>query len=185
MENPEPLPAFRYHPDPVGTGAIVANPDQPCLGCSRIRGYIYMGPVSTEKNFILDEHLCPWCIADGSAAKRFSATFNDTGVAEGIPDAVRAEIEQRTPGYTGWQQERWMACCGDGAEFLVVAGKRELERDFQEAVAVVKNHLRDEFDLSKADAEDFFDGLSKDGEPSAYVFRCLHCKKYLAYVDEA
>jgi uncharacterized protein CbrC (UPF0167 family) len=26
--------------------------------------------------------------------------------------------------------------------------------------------------------------LKKDEEPTAYVFRCLHCGKYLAYADE-
>ena len=35
-------------------------------------------------------------------------------------------------------------------------------------------------DMDKGDADDFFDGLTKDGEPSAYIFRCLHCNKYLA-----
>jgi len=69
---PDQLPSFRYHPDPLGTGAIKATPDSPCLGCNRIRGYLYVGPVHTEKNFILDEHLCPWCVADGIAAKKFA-----------------------------------------------------------------------------------------------------------------
>ena len=39
MDDPDPLPTFRYHPDPVGTGSVKAEPDTPCLGCSRIRGY--------------------------------------------------------------------------------------------------------------------------------------------------
>jgi uncharacterized protein CbrC (UPF0167 family) len=187
MEDPrikEDLPVFRYHPDPLATGSIRAD-DRPCLGCSRARGYIYFGAVFTEKNFILDEHLCPWCIADGTAARRFGASFNDTGAVDGISDAAREEIERRTPGFHGWQQEQWLACCGDGAAFLGVAGKKELQRDFPDAIPAVKKVLRENFDLSKEDAQEFFDGLSKDGEPSAYLFRCLHCQKYLAYVDEA
>jgi uncharacterized protein CbrC (UPF0167 family) len=185
MEITEALPVFRYHPDPVATEAVRADPDIPCLGCNRIRGYVYSGPVYTEKNFILDDHLCPWCIADGTAAKSFGASFNDAVELDDISDAVREEIELRTPGFTGWQQETWMGCCGDGAAFLGVAGAKELERDFPEAVAVVKKHLRSDFELSKKDADEFFKGLSKEGEPSAYVFRCLHCNKYVAYVDQA
>ncbi len=180
----EPLPAFRYHPDPISTGVFRADSDTPCLGCNRIRGYIYTGPVFTEKSFILEHHLCPWCIADGTAARLFGASFNDTGQTEGLSEPVRNEIETRTPGFNGWQQENWLACCGDGAAFQASAGAVELERDFSAAVPVVKKYLRSEFDLSKDEAEEFFEGLSKDDQPTAYVFRCLHCHKYLAYVDE-
>jgi uncharacterized protein CbrC (UPF0167 family) len=181
---PDQLPSFRYHPDPLGTGAIIAEPDQPCLGCNRIRGYVYMGPSYTERNFILDEHLCPWCVADGTAAKRFDATFNSTGTMDCSKDAVRIEIEQRTPGFTAWQDAQWLGCCDDGAAFLGLAGRKELERDFPDAIPAVKQHLRDEYELSKADADEFFKGLSKEDMPTAYIFRCLHCRKYLAYVDQ-
>jgi uncharacterized protein CbrC (UPF0167 family) len=185
MEDSDPLPFFRYHPDPVATGAVKLAPDMPCLGCNRTRGYIYTGPVFTEKNFILAEHLCPWCIADGTAAKRFGATFNDTGMTENVPDPVRDEIEARTPGFNGWQQEQWLSCCGDAAAFLGTAGAAELERNFPAAIPVVRKYLRREYHLSKEDAEEFFNSLSKHGQPTAYIFGCLHCNKYCAYVDQA
>jgi uncharacterized protein CbrC (UPF0167 family) len=178
------LPAFKYHPDPISTGSVRVDPDTPCLGCNQIRGYVYTGPVYTERNFILDQHLCPWCIADGSAERMFGATFNDTGTTEGISDEVRAEVESRTPGFTAWQQETWLACCGDAAAFLGVAGAAELERDFPKAIPAVKQYLRHELELPKDEAEEVLDGLTKDGEPSAYIFRCLHCHKFLAYVDQ-
>ena len=185
MDTPEPLPQFRYHPDPLATGSIIQAPDRPCLGCSRVRGYLYIGPVYTEKPFILDEHLCPWCIADGTAAKRFGATFNYAGMMEDVSPEVRQEIEERTPGFNGWQQETWLACCKDAAAFLGVVGAKELKRDFAEAIPAVKKHIIDDYNLSGADLQEFFDGLTKDDEPSAYLFRCLHCKNYLAYADEA
>jgi uncharacterized protein CbrC (UPF0167 family) len=180
----ETLPVFRYHPDPLATGAIKSEPDRPCLGCNRIRGYLYMGPVHVEKNFILEEHLCPWCIADGTAAKRFGARFNDTGSTDGITDQVREEVESRTPGYSAWQEEQWLACCGDAAAFLGLAGAVELKRDFPDAIPAVKTYLRDEYSLSKDEMEEFFSALSKEDMPTAYIFRCLHCRKFLAYVDE-
>ncbi len=114
----EPLPNFRYHPDPIATGVFREDPDTPCLGCNRIRGYVYTGPVYSEKNFILEHHICPWCIADGTAAKLFGAMFNDTGTVDDIPDAAREEIENRTPGFEAWQQAEWMECCGDGAAYI-------------------------------------------------------------------
>ena len=183
LEPSEQLPSFKYHPDPLATGSVKADPDTPCLGCNRIRGYIYTGPVYTELNFILDDHLCPWCIQDGNAARKFGATFTDTGEVEGILNAVRTEVEARTPGFNAWQQDRWLACCGDAAVFLGVAGAEELKGDFPKAVPVVKRYLRQEFGLSKEEAEGFLDELRKDDEPSAYLFRCLHCNEFLAYVD--
>jgi hypothetical protein len=62
----------------------------------------------------LDDQLCPWCIADGSAAAKFDAQFTD--VLWAVPDEVSAEVTEevlrRTPGLSGWQQER---CAGNPA----------------------------------------------------------------------
>src|SRR5580693_867163 len=113
----EELPSFRYFPDPVAAGSVKPEPDAPCLSCNRIRGYIYIGPAFSEKPFNLEYCLCPWCIADGNAAKRFSATFNDAGTMEDVAAEVMTEIEQRTPGFHGWQQETWLSCCDDAAAF--------------------------------------------------------------------
>ena len=63
---PEPLPVFLYHPDPIATGSIQPSAT-PCKVCGQARGYIYTGPVYTEIRNRLDDAICPWCIADGSA----------------------------------------------------------------------------------------------------------------------
>src|SRR5262245_24485003 len=105
------LPSFRYHPDPLGSGSIIAS-DHACLCCGRARGYVYRGPVYAET--ALDDRLCPWCIADGSAHRRFDAVFTDAeGIADGAPASAIKEVEQRTPGYAAWQSEQWPVCCGD------------------------------------------------------------------------
>src|SRR5262249_8452694 len=152
----------------------------PCLACNRIRGYIYTGPAYSERFHYLRGSLCPWCIADGSAARRFQATFNDTELLEGVSREVVEEIEQRTPGFDAWQQEEWLGCCSDAAEFLGVTGAAELRDRFPEAIPAVKAYIRDNYDLHGNELDGFFDGLSKSGEPSAYLFRCLHCRRYLA-----
>jgi hypothetical protein len=180
----EPLPSFRYHPDPLSTGSFKANSDTPCLSCNRLREYTYTGSVWTEKPFILEDHICPWCIADGSAAKRFAATFNYTGTLDDVTAAVREEIETRTPGFHTWQQETWLGCCGDAAAFLGLAGAKELREQFPDAVASVKQILRDDYDLSGTELKDFLESLSTESDPTAYIFRCLHCQKYLSYVDQ-
>jgi uncharacterized protein CbrC (UPF0167 family) len=111
------LPEFRYHPDPRGTGVVVDS-DAECLACGQARGVIYTGPVYAEEE--LEQSLCPWCIADGTAAEKFEAEFTDVGfgVPEDVPDSVTAELSERTPGFLGWQQEHWLYHCGDAAAFL-------------------------------------------------------------------
>jgi len=97
------LPVFRYHPDPIASGSVVAS-DAQCACCGARRGFIYTGPVYCEDD--LDEALCPWCIADGSAHAKFDASFADAnGFSEKVAPAVVDEIVHRTPGFNAWQQE--------------------------------------------------------------------------------
>jgi uncharacterized protein CbrC (UPF0167 family) len=143
-----------------------------------------VGPAYSERFHYLSGCLCPWCVADGSAAKRFGARFTDTGLLEGIGADIAEALESRTPGFDAWQQEQWLACCQDAAAFLGAAGARELEHHFPAAIAAVRAHVREEFELYGEDLDEFMAGLNKDRGPTAYIFRCLHCQKYLAYVDE-
>jgi len=176
------LPAFKYHPDPVATGSVKAS-DATCLCCGKKRGYIYAAPVYSEED--LDEALCPWCIADGSAHERFECSFTDddwasyTPSAKGLPRAIREEVALRTPGFLGWQQEHWMACCNDAAAFVGRAGRAELESQWPDAIP----SLRDEVKMSPEDWAGYLASLDKDGSPTAYVFRCLHCGRHVGYSD--
>lgn len=180
----ETLPAFKYHPDPVATGSVEPNDSSPCLACNRIRGYIYVGPAYSEKFHYLSGSICPWCIADGSAAERFGARFTDTGLMEDVGEEALQEISTRTPGFHAWQQEEWLTCCEDATAFLGAAGAAELKHKFPEAMPAVKRYVAEHYDLAGKELEEFARGLSKDGQPTAYIFRCLHCNGYLAYVDQ-
>jgi hypothetical protein len=63
---------FRYHPDPVATGEVVASSEE-CSVCHIARGFVYVGPI-----YAIDqvEGVCPWCIADGTAAAKLDAEFS-------------------------------------------------------------------------------------------------------------
>jgi uncharacterized protein CbrC (UPF0167 family) len=179
----EQLPQFRYHPDPVGAGNVVAS-TVTCRSCGRARGAAYVGPVYAEEE--LDGELCPWCIADGSAAGRFGAEFTDAasvggGAWDAVPAGVVDEVVQRTPGFAGWQQERWWTHCGDAAAFLGRAGRRELEKRWAGALP----EIRADAGLSSDDADwvRYLAALDADGAPTAYVFRCLHCGQLGGYTD--
>ena len=146
------LPVFRYHPDPESTGYVEQSAKE-CRCCGRSRGAVYVGPVYGADG--LEEHLCPWCVADGSAARYFGAEFVDTGggVPPGIPAEVLDELATRTLGFAAWQPERWLYHCGDAAAFLGLASDDPAE-------------LRSLASVS-----------------ATYRFRCLHCRTELSYTD--
>lgn len=65
------LPKFRYHLNPLKTGSIIKS-DKECESCDKVRGFIYTGSVYSIHSV---DDICPWCIADGSAAEKFDASF--------------------------------------------------------------------------------------------------------------
>ncbi|MET8030770.1 CbrC family protein [Streptomyces avermitilis] len=88
------LPFFRYHPDPVATGSVRAG-NEPCDCCGRSTGWIYTAAFYTAKD--VAGSVCPWCIADGSAAERFDAEFTDAYGLDGVPWEILREVTHRTP----------------------------------------------------------------------------------------
>jgi uncharacterized protein len=175
------LPTFRYHPDPVASGSVVRS-DATCECCGDRRGYLYAGPVYSEA--ALESGLCPWCIADGSAHRRYEATFVDTeAFAESTPGAVIDEISQRTPGYSAWQAERWPECCGDATAFLGPMGIKEIREGHRELEGSLLNHIIYEMGISGGAATRLLGSLQRDQGPTVYLFRCLECDTHHFHVD--
>lgn len=104
------LPRFRFHPDPVASGSLVPSRAQ-CACCDQRRGYTYTSTLYAHENV---PGLCPWCIANGSAAAKFGASFVDDGplVRAGIDPDLIDEVCRRTPGFATFQTEVWQVCCG-------------------------------------------------------------------------
>lgn len=176
------LPAFRYHPDPLRSGSVEAS-DADCRCCGRARGYVYTGPVYAAVND-LDGALCPWCIADGSAARKFDASFVDAeAFPEGLPEAIVEEVSLRTPGYSAWQQEAWPVCCDDAAAFMRPAGIDDIRRDQRELEAQLLSHIIYEMGISGGAATRLLDSLKRDHSPTAYLFRCPHCEMFKFHID--
>jgi uncharacterized protein len=178
----ERLPTFRYHPDPLTTGSVKPS-NNVCVRCGTSRGYVYSGPAYGEGDH--QDDICPWCIADGSAHDSLGVSFTDKAGIGGygdwkkVTESVANEVAFRTPGFAGWQQERWFTCCGDAAAFLGRAGRRELSELGPEAVEAI----RQELGWDGMEWSTYLSQLDKDGSPTAYVFRCLHCSKLGGYSD--
>ena len=175
------LPSFKYHPDPLGTGSIIAS-DQRCQVCRQSRGYIYAAHIYSIREL---ESVCPWCIHDGAAHIMFNAEFTDPrgigghGEWDPVPPEVLQEVAFRTPGFAGWQDHRWFTHCGDAAAFLGPMGREELERLGEEALSAIRRQCR----LSGEEWESYLARMDRHGGPTAYVFRCLHCGLLGGYSD--
>ncbi|WCO69233.1 CbrC family protein [Iamia majanohamensis] len=177
----EPLPATRYHPDPLETGSVEPD-DVTCIVCDRARGYVYVGPVYADEEYV--DEICPWCIADGSAATALGATFTDVDPAPAdVPGGVVREVAERTPGFAGWQQEQWQFHCRDAAAYLGTAGIEELAA--RDGALEMLLHEHDRFGWTAEQSQTFVESLRRAGNPTAHLFRCLHCGLHLAHSDRS
>jgi uncharacterized protein len=167
------LPEFPYHPDPVATGNVKPS-DKPCQCFGQTRGYIYLASVYAVDD--LDEAICPWCIADGSAATKFDASFADSDPLSraGVPKSIVEEVTRRTPGYNSWQQDEWLVCCGDACEFYGDAPLAEVHSLSGEAL----DELLCKIQWSASDWNGFVGRYAPGGDPAVYKFICRHCQRH-------
>ena len=168
------LPQFRYYPDPVGTGAFEEGEAKTCPCCGKKSTVYYSTMPYCVENV---ENLCPLCISNGKAAKKYDATFIQDAEWKGEPDKEKnEELFRRTPGYMSWQGEYWLSCCDDYCAYLGTVGTRELK------AMDIADEVFEEY-AARNEFEDVREYLVKDGSLCGYLFRCLHCGKYHLWVD--
>lgn len=170
------LPIFRYHPDPLETGAFQKSKEGViCDCCGKTTHICYEGPF-----FAIDDIdcLCPECIASGKAAGKFDGSFQDDySVDEGVEDPQKLdELIHRTPGYQGWQQEYWRAHCGDFCAFLGYVGARELR-----ALGILDEVLNDP--MWDEQQKEIIQKSVNGSSVQCYLFQCLHCGKHMVWMD--
>ncbi|MGH4031258.1 CbrC family protein [Actinomycetota bacterium Odt1-20B] len=170
-------PFFRYHPDPVATGAFRMSADA-CSCCGRATGWIYTATFYTAQE--VDKSFCPWCIADGSAAERFEGEFSDAYGLDGVSDETVHEVTRRTPGFSAWQDPHWLVHCRDAAAFLGEVGHTELAAH-PDALEQLRLDLRMGGWHDPAQLEQFLADLGEGA--TAMLFRCTVCGTPLAYAD--
>ncbi|MCC7064395.1 MAG: CbrC family protein [Planctomycetes bacterium] len=174
------LPKFRFHPEPLLSGAIETS-DAECGVCGQTRGFVYAGPCYVEDDF--DAQLCPWCIADGSAHRKFGVTFHELELPPEIEVEVLDEIEERTPGITSFNPVEWPVCCKAPMAYLEPAGKKEIQKRHAKLPPALVAQMAEEFELPPAEAQQLFDSLQRDESPCAHIFRCAACEAVRAQID--
>ncbi|MBC7875112.1 MAG: CbrC family protein [Ferruginibacter sp.] len=170
------LPFFRYNPNAYKLG-IIKKEETDCPSCGQRKEYVYDGPFFSTAEI---EGICPWCISDGSASKKFDGEFQDIASCEPVDQQEYIdELVHRTPGYHGIQQEAWLSHCGDFCAFKGPAGWKEISTLKEELAGDLKQ-ITEDYNISR---EDFENNLVKTGSFQGYLFQCLHCKKHRLAVD--
>lgn len=92
------LPTFKYNPDPISLH-VIKKEQTTCPVCEKVREYVYHGAFYTVEDV---EGICPWCIKDGSAAKKYNGMFQDDASCDDVDEEKYIdELIYRTPGYRG------------------------------------------------------------------------------------
>ncbi|XXJ19261.1 CbrC family protein [Desulfovibrio caledoniensis] len=171
------FPYFKYHTDPISTGAIVRETGI-CQCCGKESQFMYRAGFYSESDA---DEFCPWCIADGSAAFKFKGEFinPDPLISEGVDPAIVKEVSERTPRYHSWQEERWLAHCGDACVFHGDAPKHELRAYGGDDL---KQFLFERM-MSQEDWQKLLDNYVEGGNPAVYKYQCRKCGKLLYDVD--
>lgn len=187
IPNKNELPYFKYHPDPIRTGAFRFDKTVVCECCNKETSVYYSNPFYCIEDV---KTLCPICISNGDAAKKFKGEFQDYLGLEGIsadPEVDNThtykeeqidELIYRTPGYSGWQQEQWLSHCNDFCAFVGYVGWNEIADKLDEFV----NLEADCGDLG-IDIDQLSEYLYNGGSCQGYLFQCLHCGKYRLHFD--
>ena len=174
------LPYFTYHPDPLKTG-YVAPSDLECIVCGRARGYVYTrDPLGGGDGEELESPICPWCIADGSAARELEIELVDAWnlTRAGIAPDIVQEVALRTPGFESWQGERWLSHCDDACEFHGDLPPERLKDLDPAARAALMSELPVDWTWDSVVSV-----YEPGGQPGIYWFTCRHCRTHLYYAD--
>jgi uncharacterized protein len=172
---PEVLPTFIYHLDPVRNDVIAASHGV-CVCCGRARGFLYVGPAFTTSEEV-DDNICPWCIADGSAALKYDVEFADSRslLKAGITRAVVDQVTKRTPGYFCRQSDNWQSHCKDACTYH---GDATVE-DIANATRTSVEAWKAEYNMNEDDWNVFADGYQPKSHAAFYKFVCRHCGEVL------
>ncbi len=178
------LPEFRFSPNAYALG-LFESAEGLCQACNTPRTMRYTSSFYSREEV---EYICPWCVADGTAARVFDGEFSDYAGIDGVPhdsrqpltvdEAEAREVTTRTPSYPSWQQEEWRSHCGRPCAFLGDIGSSDLEKFLHEPDfrADVEGGLGWDPELLRTE-------LSEGGDLAGYLFRCLSCGAHRLHVD--
>ena len=170
------LPRFKYNPNAEKLG-IIKKEKTNCPVCRQDRDYVYNGPFYSIDKV---EGLCPWCIKNGLAAQKYNGHFQDAASCDDVEkQEYLVALTTKTPGYSGWQQERWLSHCGDFCALKDYVGWAEI-KDLKEELTDDISEIKADYGLTQEQLETY---LINNGSMQGYLFQCLHCGKHRLAID--
>lgn len=180
------LPQFKYNPNAYKIG-IFEEEKGICSICDKERTIRY---VSSFYSIEEPNYICPWCIQDGSAAKKYDGNFNDYASIEGIvldedsfqvrsmliSEKTMIEITKKTPSYISWQQQVWLVHCNEPCFFIDYADNKTIQPLWEELKDDIENKIGMDIELIK-------NHLTKNGSLVGYLFQCVKCGQHRLHVD--
>ena len=167
---------FRYHPDPLKTGAFKKGKSVVCDCCGNKTSVYYSEPFYSIEEI---EFLCPDCIKSGNASEKFDGEFQDYCSCDKINDEEKLdELCKQPPGYKSWQQGYWLSHCDDFCAFIDYVGWKEIKN------MGIEVEIEDDLSTnSDYKIDDVKKHLQNNGSMQGYLFRCLICGKYRLHID--
>ena len=171
-EQTNELPKFKYHPGPIETQMIKKSFAR-CECCMRKRGFVYTGVTSDES-----DPLCPWCIFDGAAGKKFEIWLNHLSDYK-IPQHIIEEIHFRTPGFISWQEMDWAVHCNDACEYHGMPKAKYFRTLDQNQI----DRILEEANMDQEVWEQLMEDITPETEdcvmddPEIHLFICRHCRE--------
>ncbi|MDR2925336.1 MAG: CbrC family protein [Azoarcus sp.] len=189
------LPQFKYSPNCYENGIFQmtkADEIKICDCCRQTTDVYYNGPFYSRVRINI---LCPFCIANGKAAEKYNGEFLAYTSIEGISpnpsephtfhneEAIN-EVVTRTPCYSAYQQEEWLAHCNDLCAFVGYVGWDEIKNLINEFVDLEVDVNKFYFSIvGKLGYNALSENLANGGGLQGYLFQCLHCNKYRLHID--
>lgn len=173
LEMNTPLPTFKYMPNPMQANIFKTGEIVVCDCCQQEVDIYYTGGIYAIEEV---QYLCPSCIHSGLAAEKFDGEFQqDLLNPELVNNAdYTTEVLHRTPGYSSWQGNNWLAHCTDYCAFIGHVGWDELV-----AMGITEELIHYD-DYSN---EELAASLRNNGSHQGYLFQCLECQQYVLYSD--
>jgi uncharacterized protein len=117
---------------------------------------------------------------DGSASQKYDGEFQDAASCDPVDkEEYLTELTTMNPGYSGWQQERWLSHCGDFCALINYVGWAEI-KDLKEELKDDLNEIKNDYGLTQEQLEKY---LVNNGSMQGYLFQCLHCNKHRLTID--
>lgn len=122
------IPNFKFFSESGYNDAFKLNlKKEYCPCCGKISEYIYFPHLFYSLDLDL-KNLCPYCISDGTAAKKYKCEFIKFSPKNLFSESDKMELIYKTPSFNAYQDPSWRFCCNSPCTFLGVYYFNDLDK---------------------------------------------------------